>query len=158
LALALAKRMIFSKITARFGGRLKYACSGAAALSPEVGRFVNALGIDVYEGYGMTETSSVATVNPLGAARIGSVGKPIPGVEIRLEGGEILIYGHGVMAGYHDLPEETAQTMTTDGGIRSGDLGRLDADGYLYITGRVKEIYKLENGKYVSPVPLEEKI
>lgn len=167
LALALARRLIFSKVVAKFGGRLRYACSGAAALSPDVGRFVKALGIEVYEAYGMTEVSSLATVNPKGAARIGSVGKPLPGVEIRLDpeaagdpsqGGEILIYGHGVMAGYHNLPEETAKALTSDGGVRSGDLGRLDDEGYLYITGRVKEIYKLENGKYVSPAPLEEKI
>lgn len=167
VALRLAKRLVFSKVKAKFGGRLRYACSGAAALSPDVGRFVQALGLEVYEGYGMTEASSLSTVNPKGAARIGSVGKPLPGVEIKLDldaagdrsqGGEIIIYGHGLMAGYHNLPEETRAAMTSDGGLRSGDLGRFDEDGYLYITGRVKEIYKLENGKYVSPAPLEEKL
>ncbi len=166
-ALLLARRLIFSKVKARFGGKLKYACSGAAALSPDVARFVQALGLEVYEAYGMTEVSSVATTNPLGHARIGTVGKPLPGVEIRLEpaaaadpsqGGEIIIYGHGVMRGYHNLSEETAAAVTADGGLRSGDLGRFDEDGYLVITGRVKEIYKLENGKYVSPAPLEEKL
>jgi long-chain acyl-CoA synthetase len=167
LTLALAKKLIFSKIVAKFGGRLKYACSGAAALSPEVGHFVQAIGIDVYEGYGMTEVSGLATVNPLGAPRIGSVGVALPGVEIRLDeeavtddprGGEIVIYGHGVMAGYHGLPADTKATLTEDGGLRSGDIGRIDDDGYVHITGRVKEIYKLENGKYVSPVPLEDKL
>ncbi|MCA9585006.1 MAG: long-chain fatty acid--CoA ligase [Myxococcales bacterium] len=167
LTLALAKKLIFSKIVAKFGGRLQYACSGAAALSPEVGHFIKAIGIDVYEGYGMTEVSGLSTVNPLGAPRIGSVGVALPGVEIKLDkeavtddprGGEIVIYGHGVMAGYHGLPGETKATMTEDGGLRSGDIGRIDDDGYVYITGRVKEIYKLENGKYVSPVPLEDKL
>jgi long-chain acyl-CoA synthetase len=167
IALPLARKLIFSKVKARFGGRLKYACSGAAALSPDVGRFVQALGLEVYEAYGMTEASSIATVNPQGAARIGTVGKPMLGVEIKLDraaaadpsqGGEIIIYGHGVMAGYHNLPDETKAAMTADGGMRSGDLGRFDDDGYLIITGRVKEIYKLENGKYVSPAPLEEKL
>jgi len=166
-ALALARRLIFSKVKARFGSRLKYACSGAAALSPDVGRFVQALGLEVYEAYGMTEVSSIATTNPLGHPRIGTVGKPLPGVDIRLDedaavdpgqGGEIIIYGHGVMSGYHNLPEETAAAMTADGGLRSGDLGCFDEDGYLVITGRVKEIYKLANGKYVSPAALEEKL
>jgi long-chain acyl-CoA synthetase len=163
----IARRLIFSKVVARFGGRLKYACSGAAALSPEVATFIDGLGIPVYEGYGMTELSSLATVNPQGASRIGSVGTPLPGVTIKIDpavagdpsqGGEIIAYGHGLMAGYHNLPEETKSAFTEDGGLRTGDLGKFDADGYLYITGRVKEIYKLENGKYVSPVPLEERI
>jgi long-chain acyl-CoA synthetase len=167
ISVPLARKLIFSKIVAKFGGKLKYACSGAAALSPDVARFVDSLGIAVYEAYGMTETSSVATVNPQGSPRIGSVGKPIPGVEIKLDaeaagdpnqGGEIVIYGHGIMQGYHNLPDETKKSLTDDGGLRSGDLGKFDDDGYLFITGRVKEIYKLENGKYVSPAPLEEKI
>jgi long-chain acyl-CoA synthetase len=167
VALKAAEKVIFPKIRAAFGGNLRYACSGAAALSRDVAEFIDNLGVEVYEGYGMTEGSGVTTANPRGKARLGSVGKPIPGVRIEIDKtvlgagpdeGEIVLYGNGVMRGYHNLDEVTRQTMTDDGGLRTGDLGRLDADGYLYITGRVKELYKLENGKYVAPVPLEEKL
>jgi long-chain acyl-CoA synthetase len=167
LALALAQRLIFKKVLAKFGGKLQFAFSGAAALSPDVAAFIDGLGVNVYEAYGMSETSSVAAVNPRGQSRIGSVGKPLPGVRIELDHsaggteadvGEIIFHGKILMAGYHNLPEETAAAFTADHGLRSGDLGRFDSDGYLYITGRVKEIYKLENGKYVSPAPLEEKL
>jgi long-chain acyl-CoA synthetase len=167
LTLAMAEKLIFAKVRAKLGGRLRYAISGAAALSPDVARFIDALGIPVYEAYGMTETSAVSTLNAPGARRIGSVGKPIPGVRVTLdhdvagadgENGEIVVYGHGVMAGYHNLPAVSAEVLTTDGGMRTGDLGRFDADGFLFITGRVKEIYKLNNGKYVAPAPLEERI
>ncbi|MGZ3425597.1 MAG: AMP-dependent synthetase/ligase [Polyangia bacterium] len=167
VALPLAKALIFGKVKQRFGGRLQFACSGAAALSPDVAEFVDNLGIDVYEGYGMTETSGIAVCNQPQARRIGTVGKPLPGVDIKLDhsapggdadNGEILVYGTGVMLGYHNQPEETAKVATPDGGLRTGDLGRFDADGFLVITGRVKELYKLQNGKYVAPAPLEEKL
>jgi long-chain acyl-CoA synthetase len=165
--LGVARRLVFSKVAARFGGRLEYAVSAAATLSPEVAELIDDLGIIVLEAYGMTESSACATINPPKDRRIGSVGKPIPGVRVAVDpsapgsgggSGEIIIYGHGVMAGYHALPAETAKTLTGDGGLRTGDLGRLDADGFLYITGRLKELYKLENGKYVAPAPLEEKL
>ena len=167
LMLLLAERLLFARIRERFGGELRFAFSGAAALAPEVGEFIDNLGIQVYEGYGMTECAGSATVNLPGACRLGSVGKPVPGVEIRIDKqvtgagsdeGEILIYGTGVMAGYHNQPEATRAALTPDGGLRSGDLGRIDPDGFLFITGRVKELYKLANGKYVAPVPLEEKL
>jgi long-chain acyl-CoA synthetase len=167
IALPVAERLIFSKIVGRFGGRLRFAVSGAAALSPEVGEFIDNLGVLVIEGYGMTESSGAATANTPSARRIGSVGKPLPGVTVKLdktapgaEGdvGEVLMYGHCVMDGYHNLPEETAKTVGADGGLRSGDLGRIDSDGFLFITGRVKELYKLETGKYVAPAPLEETV
>jgi long-chain acyl-CoA synthetase len=167
IALPIAQKLIFSKIVDRFGGQLRFAFSGAAALSREVAEFIDNLGIQVFEGYGMTESSGGTTGNVPGATRLGSVGKPIPGVEVRIDTsapgahgdeGEIIIYGTGVMAGYHNLPEATRECMTEDGGLRSGDLGRLDADGFLYITGRVKELYKLANGRYVAPAPLEEKL
>jgi long-chain acyl-CoA synthetase len=167
VALKLAEKSVFPKVREAFGGELRYACSGAAALSRDVAEFIENLGIGVYEGYGMTEGSGCTTAHPVGQVRLGSVGKPIPGVRIEIdksvEGagpdeGEIIIHGMGVMRGYHNLDEVTRQTMTEDGGLRTGDLGRLDADGYLYITGRAKELYKLENGKYVAPVPLEEKL
>jgi long-chain acyl-CoA synthetase len=167
LALPLGEKLIFSKIAARFGGKLRFAFSGAAALAPEVAELIDNLSIKVYEGYGMTESSGCTTASYPGACKIGTVGKAIPGVEIRIDKdapgaqageGEILIYGTGVMAGYHNQPEATKQCMTADGGLRTGDLGYLDADGLLVITGRVKELYKLQNGKYVAPVPLEEKL
>jgi long-chain acyl-CoA synthetase len=167
IMLALARKLVFSKVVGRFGGRLKFAISGSAALSKDVAEFVDNLGITVYEGYGMTETSSVATASSPGNKRIGAVGKPIPGMEVTLdhtapgadaEQGEILIKGMGIMSGYWNRPDETKASLTADGALRSGDLGKFDKDGFLYITGRVKELYKLENGKYVAPAPLEEKI
>jgi long-chain acyl-CoA synthetase len=167
LAVRLAEKLVFPKVRAAFGGRLRFAASGAAALSLEVAEFIENLGIGLYEGYGMTESSGGTTAQPLGAKRLGSVGKAIPGVRIEIDktvagatadDGEVVIYGHGIMAGYHNQQDATRQTIGHDGGLRTGDLGRLDADGYLYITGRTKELYKLENGKYVAPAPLEEQI
>ncbi|MGK3960858.1 long-chain fatty acid--CoA ligase [Sorangium sp. So ce118] len=166
LALAVADRVIFSKIRAKFGGKLRYAISGGAALSYEVAEFVDALGITVYEGYGLTETSPVAAVNYPGSRRLGSVGKPIPGVKIAIDRsethdprqGEIVIYGPNVMKGYHRRDEDNKAAFTEDGGFRTGDLGYLDDEGYLFVTGRIKEQYKLENGKYVAPAPIEEKL
>ncbi len=159
-------RLVFTKVRQRFGGRLRYAVSGGAALSPEVGDFIDNLGIVVCEGYGLTETSPIVSTNHPEARKLGSVGRPVAGVEVIIdtsvveeegsEDGEIIVKGPNVMLGYHNLPEETAAVMTEDGGFRTGDLGRLDEDGFLYITGRIKEQYKLENGKYVVPAPLEE--
>lgn len=158
--------VVFSKVRERFGGRLRLAASGSAALSPEVNRFVDALGIVVLQGYGLSETSPLATVNPIDNRKIGSVGPAVPGVRISLDhvatadpnDGEIIIHGHCVMRGYHNLPDENEAVFTEDGGLRTGDIGHLDEDGYLYITGRVKEQYKLETGKYVVPAPIEEQI
>jgi len=158
--------LVAAKVRKRFGGRLKYAFSGGAAISPEVAEFIDALGILVYEGYGLTETSPIATANWPGARKIGSVGKPIPGVRIEIDRtatgdpkhGEIVIFGHNVMLGYHRLPEADAEVFVEGGGFRSGDMGYVDDDGFLYITGRIKEQYKLENGKYVVPAPLEEQL
>jgi long-chain acyl-CoA synthetase len=166
IALPIAEKIIFTKVVARFGGRLRFAVSGGAALSREVAEFVDNLGIVVLEGYGLSETSPIATVNTPEVRRIGSVGKSIPGVRIILDHeasgspdeGEVIILGHNVMKGYHNLPEDSAKAFTPEGGFRSGDLGKFDKDGFLYITGRIKELYKLENGKYVAPVALEEKI
>lgn len=167
ISLPLAKKLVFSKIVARFGGRLRFAFSGAAALSRDVAEFVDNLGIEVYEGYGMTESSGCTTSNRPGASRLGSVGKPIPGVDVKIDHdapgagpgeGEIVIYGTGVMAGYHHLDHATRESLTPDGGLRTGDLGRIDEEGFLYVTGRVKELFKLSNGKYVAPAPLEEQL
>src|SRR5690606_6413681 len=166
LVLWLAERLIVSKVRAKFGGRLKLVISGSAALNPEVALFIDALGIMVYEGYGLTETAPVASVNYPGARKIGSVGKPLPGVEIRIDesksanpgGGENIRKGPHVMPGYHNRPDDDAAVFTEDRAFRSGDLGRIDEDGYVYITGRLKELYKLETGKYVAPAALEEKL
>ncbi|MBK8252086.1 MAG: long-chain fatty acid--CoA ligase [Polyangiaceae bacterium] len=164
ITLALADKIVFTKIRGRFGGRMKYAFSGGAALSREVAEFIDALGIVVYEGYGLTETSPIATANRPGAQKIGSVGKAIPGVRVVIDKtatgedkqGEIVVYGPNIMQGYHNRDDENKAVFTEDRGFRTGDLGYLDDEGYLYITGRIKEQYKLENGKYVSPAPLEE--
>ncbi|MBA2662807.1 MAG: long-chain fatty acid--CoA ligase [Bradymonadaceae bacterium] len=163
---SLFDKVVFTKVRAAFGGRLKYAFSGGAALSPEVARFVDNLHITVYEGYGLTETSPIATVNYPGNRRIGSVGKALPGVTIKIEPvegypagtGEICVQGPNIMQGYHNLPEETAAVLKADGTFHTGDLGRVDDDGFLWILGRVKEQYKLENGKYVMPSPIEEQL
>ncbi len=157
---------LFAAIRRKLGGRLKYACSGSATLSRDVAEFINALGIEVYEGYGLTETSPIVSTNRPGYRKFGSVGQVIPGVSVEIDQtrgespgeGEIIVHGPNVMRGYHDRPEENARAFTANGGFRTGDLGRLDDDGYLSITGRIKELYKLENGKYVMPTPLEERL
>lgn len=166
-ALAAAEAQIFPLVRGAFGGKLRFACSGAAALSKEVAEFMETLGIEVYEGYGMTETGGVATSQPHGQIRLGSVGKALPGIRIELDKsvagagpdeGEVILYGSSIMQGYYKKEDATRSTLTPDGGLRTGDIGRLDADGYLYLTGRAKELFKLENGKYVAPVPLEEHV
>jgi long-chain acyl-CoA synthetase len=171
--LSAVDRLVFAKVRARFGGHLKYAFSGGAALSIEVAEFIDSLGIKVYEGYGLTETSPVATANSPGARKVGSVGRPIPGVRVEIDPatgenrpspdgkstrfeGEVIIYGHNVMKGYLKRPEENAAVFTSDGGFRTGDMGYIDPQGFLFLTGRIKEQYKLENGKYVVPTPIEE--
>ena len=172
--LRLVDKIVFDKVRARFGGRLFFTVSGSAALSREVGAFIDSLGILVYEGYGLTETSPVVSVNVPGARKMGTVGRPIPGCRVQIdpgpvvdrgaEGGsgrvegEIIAYGPNVMKGYYNRPADTAEALTGDGGMRTGDMGFVDADGYLSITGRIKEQYKLENGKYVVPTPIEEQI
>jgi long-chain acyl-CoA synthetase len=173
--LELVDKVVFAKVRQRFGGRLKYAVSGGAALSRHVAEFIDSMGIVVYEGYGLTETSPIATANVPGSRKIGSVGRPIPGVRVEIDHataerrpaesgkparveGEVIIYGPNVMKGYLKRPEENAAVFTKDGGIRTGDMGYVDAHGFLFITGRIKEQYKLENGKYVVPTPLEEQL
>jgi long-chain acyl-CoA synthetase len=159
LVLALTDKVVFAKVRARFGGRLKYAFSGGAAISTEVAEFIDGIGITVYEGYGLTETSPIATANWPNNRKIGSVGKAIPGVKISISPEhEIIVHGPNVMTGYHNRKEENDAVFTPDGGFRTGDMGRLDDQGFLFITGRIKEQYKLENGKYVVPTPLEEQI
>ncbi len=166
IELALDDKLIFEKVRQRFGGRLKYVLCASAALSKDVAEFVDALGLQVYEGYGLTETSPMVSANTPGARRMGSVGKVIPGVQVAIDTsrsdvpgqGEIVVYGPNVMQGYHNRPEENEKVFTEDGGLRTGDLGYIDDDGFLYVTGRIKEQYKLANGKYVMPGPLEEQL
>ncbi len=167
LKFAALDKLALSKVRSTFfGPRLKFAFSGGAAISREVAEFIDNLGVTVYEGYGLTETSPIATANSPKGRRMGTVGKPIPGTRVVIDkeitgdpvNGEIIVYGHNVMKGYYNLPEENAKVFTPDGGFRTGDMGHLDADGFLVITGRIKEQYKLENGKYVVPVPIEEAI
>lgn len=166
VAASVAEHLIFSKVRQRFGGRLKLVISGSAALNKDVAEFIDALGIMVYEGYGLTETSPVVSVNYPGHRKIGSVGPVLPNVKVVIDEsqteepgeGEIIVFGPNVMKGYHNRAEETAAVMVEGGGFRTGDLGKVDADGYLYITGRIKELYKLENGRYVAPAALEEEL
>ncbi|BBO69205.1 AMP-binding protein [Desulfosarcina alkanivorans] len=167
LKFRLADRIVFQKIRNRFGGRLTTAITGSATMNVEIGHFFNDIGIPVYDCYGLTETTPAVTMNCPAAHRPGSVGRPIDQVRVEIDrlfleedadDGEIIVYGPNVMKGYNNKPDATREVMTTDGGFRTGDRGRLDADGYLYITGRIKEQYKLENGKYVFPTALEEEI
>jgi long-chain acyl-CoA synthetase len=159
LVLALTDRVVFSKVRARFGGNLKFAFSGGAAISTDVAEFIDGLGITVYEGYGLTETSPIATANWPNSRKMGSVGRAIPGVKISVNSeSEVVVHGPNVMVGYHNRKEDNDAVFTGDGGFRTGDMGRIDEDGFLFITGRIKEQYKLENGKYVVPTPLEEQI
>ena len=167
LKFKIADKIVFAKIRQKMGGRLKGAMSGSAAMNVEIAHFFFDVGIPIYDCYGMTEASPAIAMNASFAYRLGSVGRAIENVRIVIDtsvveegatDGEIVVYGPNVMKGYHNKPDKTREVMTPDGGVRTGDRGRLDADGYLYITGRIKEQFKLENGKFVFPAALEEEI
>ncbi|MFJ4682298.1 AMP-dependent synthetase/ligase [Streptomyces sp. NPDC088789] len=151
-------RLVYARIRAAMGGRIRNAMSGGSAMDRTLGLFFAGAGVQIYEGYGLTESSAAATANPPGRTRYGSVGRPIPGVTVRIaDDGEILLRGANVFQGYLNDPEATGETLH-DGWLATGDLGCLDEDGYLTITGRKKEILVTSGGKSVSPGPLEERV
>ncbi|MFE5757481.1 AMP-dependent synthetase/ligase [Streptomyces massasporeus] len=151
-----ADALVFAKIREAFGGNLRACVSGSAALSPEIGYFFAGAGIHILEGYGLTESSAASFVNPGEAYRTGTVGKPLPGTEVRIaDDGEILLRGPGIMEGYHNLPEKTAEVLEPDGWFHTGDIGELSPDGYLRITDRKKDLIKTSGGKYIAPAEVE---
>ena len=152
----LAERVVFAKVRERLGGRLRVGISGAAPLSTDVMEFFHALGVPVIEGYGLTETASSATVNEPEDFRIGTVGRPVEGAEIRLaEDGEILIRSDSVFAGYYKEPDATAAALAEDGWLRTGDVGEIDAEGFVRITDRKKDLIITAGGKNIAPQNLE---
>ncbi|MEZ4393895.1 MAG: long-chain fatty acid--CoA ligase [Polyangiales bacterium] len=152
----IATKLVFSKLHARFGGNLKYFVSGSAPLSREVADFFHAAGVIILEGYGLTESSAATFVNRPGNYRLGTVGLPMPGTTVKLaEDGEILIKGPGIMRGYHNLAEQTAEALDAEGYLHTGDIGVVEDDGFLRITDRKKELIKTSGGKYVAPSNLE---
>ncbi|WAZ21656.1 AMP-dependent synthetase/ligase [Streptomyces cinnabarinus] len=151
-----ADALVYSKLREAFGGRLRACVSGSVALAPEIGYFFAGAGIHILEGYGLTESSAASFVNPGEAYRTGTVGKPLPGCEVRIaDDGEILLRGPGIMEGYHGLPEKTAEVLEPDGWFHTGDIGELSPDGYLRITDRKKDLFKTSGGKYIAPTEIE---
>jgi len=152
-------RLVFSKVREAFGGRIRFFISGAAPLNRDIGEWFHAAGLLILEGYGLTETAAGACINRPDHYKLGTVGLPFDGTSIRINGdrGEIQIRGGAVMDGYHNLPDNTADAFTDDGWLRTGDVGTIDSDGFLTVTGRIKEIFKTSGGKYVAPPAIEAK-
>jgi len=155
---ALFDKLVYGKLRAALGGRVRWAVSGGAPLGARLGHFYRGIGLTVLEGYGLTETTAASTVNAPGLVKIGTVGRPLPGVSVRIaEDGEVLIKGGQVFRGYYNNEAATAEAFV-DGWFRSGDLGELDSDGFLRITGRKKEIIVTAGGKNVAPAVLEDRL
>lgn len=153
---SLAEKLVFSKIKHRLGGNIEFMISGSAALSKDVAQWFLAIGMPVLEGYGLTETSAGSFVSRRDDYRVGTVGMPFPGTEARIaDDGEVLIRGAGVMRGYHNLPEQTAEVLIGDGWLATGDIGEIDDTGYLRITDRKKDLVKTSGGKYIAPSLIE---
>jgi len=147
-----ADRLVFAKIRERFGGRLRFFISGSAALDRNIAQWFDAIGVVVLEGYGLTETSAASSLNRPGAYRFGTVGWTFPQTDVKIaEDGEILLKGPGIMNGYHNMPEATAEAIDAEGWFHTGDIGEVDAEGFLRITDRKKDMFKTSQGKYVAP-------
>ena len=152
----LADKLAYSKIRARLGGRMRKFSSGGAPLATELAEFFWSVDVPVYQGYGLTETSPVVSANKPGANKVGTVGRPVADVKVRIaDDGEILVKGPCVMQGYYKKPDQTREVFTPDGWFMTGDIGRVDEDGYLIITDRKKELLKTAGGKFVAPAPIE---
>ncbi len=159
IKMALADKLVFGKIKAALGERFRFAFSGGAPLAPEIARFFWGAGIEIYEGYGLSETSPVLTVNRPGRTKLGTVGPALPDVELLIaDDGEILARGPNIMRGYHNLPEASAEAIDDEGWFHTGDIGEIDADGFLKITDRKKEIIVNAYGKNVAPAPIENEL
>ena len=151
-------RLVFSKVRQVFGGRIRFFVSGSAPLNREIAEWFHAAGLLILEGYGLTETAGAGFINRLENYKLGTVGLPFPGTELRIsEEGEVQIGGPLLMAGYQNLPDVTSSTLTEDGWLRTGDKGEVDTDGFLKITGRIKEMFKTSGGKYIVPPAIESK-
>lgn len=154
----LSDRLVFSRIRRAFGGRIRFFVSGSAPLNLEIAEWFHAAGLLILEGYGLTETAGGGFINRPGNYKLGTVGLPFDGTSVRIgDQDEVQISGPCVMAGYHHMPEATLATFTADGWLRTGDMGALDPDGFLTITGRIKDLFKTTGGKYIAPSAIEAK-